>query len=78
MNLLLFDSNDISGEDEITISGRRLQHLNKILKLKTDEEIDVGKLGGLVGKGRIISINEDEAKLDLKICNFSYPAYTPG
>tara|TARA_B100000287_G_scaffold420984_1_gene461072 strand:- start:215 stop:928 length:714 start_codon:yes stop_codon:yes gene_type:complete len=68
MNLLLFDSNDISGEDEITISGRRLQHLNKILKLKTDEEIDVGKLGGLVGKGRIISINEDEAKLDLKIC----------
>ena len=67
MNLLLFDSNDMSGENEIIISGRRLKHLNNILKLKTDEQVDVGKVGGLLGKGRIISINEDEAKLDLKI-----------
>ena len=67
MNLLLFDSNDMSGENEIIISGRRLKHLNNILKLKTDEQVDVGKVGGLLGKGRIISINEDEAKLDLNI-----------
>ena len=58
----------MSGENEIIISGRRLKHLNNILKLKPDEQIDVGKVGGLIGKGRIISINEDEAKLDLEIC----------
>ena len=57
----------MSGENEITISGRRLKHLNNILRLKTDEQIDVGKLGGLIGKGRIISINDAKAKLDLKI-----------
>ena len=68
MNLLLFDSSDMSGENEIMISGRRLKHLNNILKLKTDEQINVGKVGGLIGKGRIISISENEAKIDLKIC----------
>jgi len=67
MNLLLFDSHDISGKDEITISGRRLKHLNKILKVKVGGKIDVGKLGGLMGKGRIVSINENEAKLELKL-----------
>ncbi len=67
MNLLLFDSQDISGKDEITISGRRLKHLNKILRIREGDQIDVGELGGSIGKGKIIHINEREAKLDLKI-----------
>ncbi len=64
MNLLLFSSQDYSSGNEITITGRRFKHLKTILKVNVGDSVDVGKIGGLLGKACVTSINEDAVKLE--------------
>ncbi|MFV0276276.1 MAG: 16S rRNA (uracil(1498)-N(3))-methyltransferase, partial [Parahaliea sp.] len=59
MNLLLFTEQDRSGSDQIRIKGRRLQHLLKVHRARVGDSLRVGELGGLMGAGRIASLDSD-------------------
>lgn len=74
MNLVLvqdidFISGDASG-DRIVLQDRRLQQLRQVLGAQADDSVRVGKLNGLMGEGRIISISNERAELQV---SFSQP-----
>lgn len=74
MNLVLvqdidFIGGDASG-DRIVLQDRRLQQLRQVLGARVDDSVRVGKLNGLMGEGRIISISDERAELQV---SFSQP-----
>lgn len=74
MNLVLvqdidFIGGDASG-DRIVLQDRRLQQLRQVLGARVDDSVRVGKLNGLMGEGRIISISDERAELQV---SFSRP-----
>jgi RsmE family RNA methyltransferase len=56
MNLLLFESNEIKGDDTVCFQDRRSEHIIKILGCKTGDIIRAGMINGPVGNGEIVSI----------------------
>ena len=56
MNLLLFESNEIKGDDTVCFQDRRSEHLVKVLGCKPGDTIRAGVINGPVGTGEIIAI----------------------
>lgn len=67
MNLLLLNDTDFISDDRVRISGRRLQHLNQVHKASIGQSLRAGRLGGLQGHATLLSINSDEAELQLDL-----------
>ncbi|MFO0596993.1 MAG: 16S rRNA (uracil(1498)-N(3))-methyltransferase [Myxococcaceae bacterium] len=57
MNLLLLEPGELTdGRAELT--GRRLEHVRSVLKLKAGDTVRVGVLGGAMGEAKVASIDE--------------------
>jgi len=67
MNLILLDKKDMIGPSQAKISGRRLQHLRKILKVKTGDTLKAGELNGKIGTVVIESLGKTTAELTFKL-----------
>lgn len=67
MNLLLLHPDDFKKTDEVQLSDRRFEHLNKIVKPKIDQLLDVGLLNGKTGIGRIIEIDSQSITLAITL-----------
>lgn len=67
MNLLLLKPDDFSGEDLAEVSGRRFQHLKKILKVVTGQTLCVGILNGKTGIGTITEITSHSIRLSVRL-----------
>ena len=76
MNLLLFTDSDRLGENRITIRDRRLQHLLQVHRAKVGDQVRVGELGGLMGSGHILQLNDECAVLAITL-DLSPPAKLP-
>lgn len=76
MNLLLFGPRDRCGEDQIRITGPRLQHMQEVLDVSTGDTLRVGEINGLCGDGRILSINANQALLAVEL-DVAPPAKLP-
>jgi len=63
MNLILLKSGDFISENIACLSDFRFEHIKKILKLRTGENVKTGLLGGKIGDGEIIEIGEENVKL---------------
>lgn len=74
MNLLLFRPEELSDHAVVTISGRRVDHLNSVLKSKAGDTLRVGLIGGKMGDASIQAIDEKEARL---LVNLDKKAPTP-
>ena len=70
MNLLLVQEGDLLAADRIEIRGRRLQQIREVLGAQPGDTVKVGMLNGLMGEGRILTINEELAELQV---SFSQP-----
>ena len=56
MNLLLLEPGELTdGRAELT--GRRLEHVRSVLKLKAGDTVRVGVLGGAMGEAKVASID---------------------
>ena len=62
MNLLLFEADERTG-DQVTLHGRRLQHLRDQLGAIPGSTIKVGEIGGAMGSGTLLSITPTSAEL---------------
>lgn len=66
MNLLILRPEDWLSESLTAVSGRRAEHLLKILKLQPGEELRVGALNGLVGRAQVLSIEQQPTRVLLE------------
>lgn len=63
MNLLLFEREDYCAADQIHITDRRLEHLLAVHRAVTGDSVRLGEVGGKLGKGKILHIDEKGARL---------------
>lgn len=67
MNLLLFSDADRLEDNRISVSDYRLQHLLRVHRAETGDQLRVGELGGLMGCGNIVELNSDRAVLTVTL-----------
>lgn len=69
MNLLLLEDSDFDPAAgpgvRAVVCGERLQHVRKVLRAKVGDTLAVGRLGGGIGRGRIVELNRDRVVLEL-------------
>src|SRR5207237_5149064 len=76
MNLLLLRDEDFAPDGTARLSGRRLLHAREVLRASEGDSLRVGKLGGLIGRGEVIRL--DERELVLRIELTEAPPSRPG
>lgn len=67
MNLLLFLDEDFIAPDRARLSGRRLAHAREVLGAKPGDALKVGRLGGRVGLGRVLRLDEDMLEMEVDL-----------
>jgi len=85
MNLLLLDNDDLirsagGGEGRplrAEVAGERLRHVRKVLRAGVGDELAVGRLGGGIGRGRIVELSPRRAVLELDALDGEPPAPLP-
>mgnify|MGYP001826950213 FL=1 len=65
MNLLLFNDEDRLDARSIAVGGRRLHHLQQVLRASAGDSIRVGEVGGNMGRGTIVEITTQRAVIEL-------------
>ena len=63
MNLLLFDSKEMTPDSTIVLNDRRSEHIIRILGCKSGDTVRAGMINGPVGTGEIVSIQNTEVVL---------------
>ena len=67
MNLVLLFENDVISRDVVRLQGRRREHMLQVLKATAGDQVLVGMLNGLVGKGTITDITSDALTMELRL-----------
>lgn len=67
MNLLVFEPDDRVDAEHIVIRGRRLHHLVRTLRAREGDSVRVGELGGLLGRGQVVALEQDQARLQVAL-----------
>ena len=65
MNLLLLEADDFIAADRAILRDRRLRHLLEVHRAEPGETLRVGLLGGLMGRGRLLRLDNSEAELEV-------------
>jgi RsmE family RNA methyltransferase len=65
VNLLLLDDGDFVAPDRVVLRGRRSEHVRKVHRAAVGRSLAVGRLGGAVGRGVVIRLDEAELELSL-------------
>lgn len=68
MNLILLSKKDfILGRNSVRLSGRRHKHIRDILKSSVGDELCVGREGGRIGRGRVLTINNKTVEMNITL-----------
>jgi RsmE family RNA methyltransferase len=65
MNLLLLLPDDLVAEGRARLTGRRLAHVREVHRAALGDELAVGLLGGKMGKGRVLRLDDEALELAL-------------
>ena len=63
MNLALLFDEDFVATDRAVLRGRRLAHLQSVLKVVAGDTVPVGRADGQLGTGEVIRLTDTEAEL---------------
>ena len=77
MNLLLLKESDFLEPGKASITGRRLEHARKILRLSAGDSVKTGLLGGRIGEAKVASISEKSMELEDCVFASEPPAPMP-
>ncbi len=81
MNLLLLEDGDLdaaAGDDlRAVVAGERLRHVRKVLRAAVGDTLEVGRLGGGIGRGRIVELSRERVVLELGPLDRRPPAPLP-
>jgi 16S rRNA (uracil1498-N3)-methyltransferase len=64
MNLLLLEAVELSG-NEITLVGRRAEHLLRVLRVAPGDMVRVGVVNGQLGRGRVLALEGESVRLEI-------------
>lgn len=67
MNLLLFTPEDYAGAGRIVVADRRHQHVLHVHRAAVGDSVRMGELGGLIGTGEILEINQERTLLSVDV-----------
>lgn len=67
MNLLLLEDGDFVAPDRVRLQGRRLQHLREVHRAECGDSLRVGRLGGMMGRGELLSLDATQAELQISL-----------
>jgi RsmE family RNA methyltransferase len=67
MNLVLLLPEDLLAPDYARLTGRRFQHMREIHRAAVGEDLTVGLLGGKMGKGRVLRLDDEGLELALNL-----------
>ena len=81
MNLLLLEDADFDQKagsgTRAVVFGERLKHVRKVLRAEIGETLEVGRLGGGIGRGRIVELSRERAVLELGPLDVEPPPALP-
>lgn len=66
MNRLILQPSDLLSQNSAAISGRAVQHIHKVLKLKTGDQLRFGLLNGPVGLATLVEETDKKIILELE------------
>lgn len=67
MNLILISDNDLISPKKARLTGRRFEHITKILKPKLGASLSVGKINGLMGQGKLCALGKESLEIEFKL-----------
>ena len=62
MNILLLEPNEFLN-GKIILTGRRAEHLRKVLRVVAGDTVRVGEVGGRIGTGRVVAVEGEAVHL---------------
>jgi RsmE family RNA methyltransferase len=65
MNLVLLLPEDLLAPDHARLTGRRLAHVRTVHRAQAGDEISVGLLGGQMGRGMVLRLDDEALELAL-------------
>jgi RsmE family RNA methyltransferase len=77
VNLLLLEDADLVGTDRAVLRGRRLRHLHEVHRAEAGDALRIGRLGGLMGEGRLLRLDASEAEIAIESLDRPPPAKLP-
>jgi RsmE family RNA methyltransferase len=67
MNLVLLLDEDFVAPDRARLTGRRLAHVRQVHKAVPGDTLAVGRLGGLLGQGRVLGLDDEALDLEVEL-----------
>lgn len=68
MNLLLLNQDDfVSSSIAIIRDARRCEHIHQIQQIQIGDQLKIGVLNGLMGKGKILNLEKSDSGLEIKL-----------
>lgn len=67
MNLLLLHPDDLRPDGLAVITGRRLEHMLKVQRVKAGQQLRAGLLNGLMGHATVQQLSSTQALLELQL-----------
>lgn len=77
MNLLLLEDGDFVAEGRALLRGRRLKHMHEVHRAEAGDSLRVGRLGGVMGEGRLLRLDADAAEIEIESLDQPPPAKLP-
>ena len=66
MNLILLFEEDFVGDSVARLRGRRRDHVATVHRAKEGDELTVGMIGGKIGRGRVLRIDEEAIEMSVR------------
>ena len=67
MNLVLLLPEDLANPQVAHLAGRRLAHVRQVHRVRVGDELSVGLLGGRMGRGRVLRLDDEALELALTL-----------
>ena len=75
MNIVLFEAGELSSDHTITLTGRRYEHLQSVLKCTEGDQVRVGVINGGKGIGKVLDANAASLKLQVELVEDPLPPH---
>jgi RsmE family RNA methyltransferase len=67
LNLVLLLPEDLVSPEQARLTGRRLAHVREVHRAKAGDDLTVGLLGGKMGRGRVLSVDDEALEVALTL-----------
>jgi RsmE family RNA methyltransferase len=75
VNIVLFEAGELSSDHTITLTGRRCEHLQSVLKCTVGDQVSVGTINGGKGIGKVLYADALSLKLQVEFLEDPLPPH---